>query len=393
MLQQSPHAPLVVLLATGRGGSRWLQTYLEPGAQLHCHVLTKGLDLEILGELAPGAFHYGMACVVEYQSHSVWHEISLTIAAAALEKGIKTEYHVFQHTPAEIRAALKAIGVDVEKFEAKGKFRIMDTYTPTTPLEAQTEGRKEPLLSGRIPDVEKWNQAIREKIKHGFDDDEKRWLHIDDNEAILLQFNDEDYVTNGWRTTFLPMVKARELLALQALVVGVASDSFYRKREAAVDAVVDVRTEEEGRKLETYLRLRALHGARFDSRWRRVELSESGRVRLSSGRQVFGFESDGAEKIFTYLLKAFAEDHHREKQPAESSGWRSMVEIAKGIGVPSTSLYSARFSAPLGELLRKGVAERRFFTKQRGRGGRVARVRVAYQKGFVKEYVDRYLQA
>ena len=354
--------------------------------------MARGIDLEILGELAPGAFHYGMTCVVEFESHSLWHETSLTIAAEALGKGVKTEYHVFEHTPAEIRAALKGMGVAVEKFEERGLFRIMDTYTPTTPLAPRREGRAEPLLSGMAPNVNRWERTIRERLRRGFGEEEKNWLHIDDNEAILLQFNDEEYVAKGWRTTFVPMAKARELLVLHALVTGVASDSFYRKKENTADAIVDIKTQEEGRKLETYIRLRALRGATFDSRWRRIELDGTGRVRLSSGRQAFGLDSERAERILGYLLDSFVADHLREKEPEESSGWRSLVEIAKGIGSPTTSLYSTTGSASIGELIRKGVVERRFFSKSRGRGGRVARLRINYSKPSVREYVERHVE-
>jgi KaiC/GvpD/RAD55 family RecA-like ATPase len=354
--------------------------------------LVQGIDLEILGELAPGGFHYGMTCLVEFEPHSLWPETSLSITAEALKKGIKTEYHIFQHTPREVRSALKEMGVDVERCEARGIFRIMDTYTPTTPLAESREGRLEPLLSGRVPDAGKWADAIRQKMKSGFEEDERKWLHIDDNEAVLLQFSNEEYIVDGWRTTFVPMAKARELLILHALVTGVATDSFYRKREALADAVIDFRAVEEGRKLEHYIRIRTLRGVRFDSSWRRIELFGNNRVRLSSGKQVFGFQSAESEKIFNYLLKSFVTDHFVEKHSAESSGWRSLVEIAQGIGAPKTSLYSADGSASVRELAKRGVVERRVLHKQRGRGGRVSRTRIAYEKGFVKEYVDRYLQ-
>lgn len=201
--------------------------------------------MEILGELAPGAFHYGMTCLVEFEPHSLWHEISLTITSEALKRGIKTEYHVFQHTPSDIRQALKTMGIDLEEFEVRGSFRMMDSYTSTTPLPGLTIGRAEPLLSGRVPDLDLWNRAIRDKIEHGFEEEEKRWLHIDDNEGILLQFNNEETITNGWRTFFVPMTKARQLLTLHAIVTGTASESYYRKREAMADAVIDVRAVEE----------------------------------------------------------------------------------------------------------------------------------------------------
>jgi hypothetical protein len=108
----------------------------------------EGVDIAILGELAPGAFHYGMTCVVEFEPHSLWHEISLTIASEALKHGIKTEYHVFEHTPRDIRTALKQMNLDVEKFEENNTFRIMDSYTPTTPLKPSIEGKADTLLSG-----------------------------------------------------------------------------------------------------------------------------------------------------------------------------------------------------------------------------------------------------
>ena len=380
------------MLLLGQGGNGF-ETHLESnGSPFRCHLLKQGLDLEILGELAPGAFHYGMTCLVEYEPHSLWYEASLTITAEALRHAVKTEYHVFQHTPNEVRSALKEMGVDLERYERKGSFRIVDTYTPTTPLKGPAEGRADPLLSGKTPDASGWAEAIRAMMKRGFEEEEKRWHHVDDNEAVLLQFSDEDYIVNGYRTTFVPMTKARELLALHALVTGVTSDSFYRKREALSDAVIDIKAVEEGGKLEHYIRLRALRGTKFDSSWRRIELFEKNRVRLSSGRQVFGFTSDESEKVFSYLLKSFIDDHYKEKQAVESSGWRSFVEIAQGIGAPKTSLYSADGTASFRELARKGVIERKILAGQRGRGGRVTRTRIAYQKGFVKEFVDRYMQ-
>ena len=213
---------------------------------------------------------------------------------------------------------------------------------------------------------------------------------MDDNEAVLLQFNNEEYITDGWRTTFIPMAKARQHLILHSLVTGVASDSFYRKREALADAVIDFMASEEGGRLEYFVRLRALRGARVDSSWRRMEVFERNRVRLSSWRQVFGFRSEDAERIFDYLLRSFVEDHFRGNQSADSSGWRSLVDMAKGIGAPKTSLYSESSSASLGELLSRGVVERMILVGLRGRGGRVTRMWIAYGKGFVREYVDRY---
>jgi KaiC/GvpD/RAD55 family RecA-like ATPase len=384
--------PLLALVMEACGPSGF-KTYLGTSKpEVHCHILTEGLDLEILGELAPGAFHYGMTCLIEFEPDSLWHEASLTIAAEAVKHGIKTEYHVFQNSPADIRAKLRRMGLDPENFEEKGSLRIIDNYTPTTPLKSSTRRRSEELLSGRSPKLEQWNRAIRDKIRQGFDSSEQRWLHIDDNEAILLEYNTEEFVTNGWRTIFLPMAKARQLLTLHALATGIASDSFYRKRESLVDAVIDFKTGEDRGKLSHFIRVRALRGSSFDSAWRRLEHSEGGRVRLSSGKQVFGFENQTTERVFDYLLRSFVDDHVRESTSVESSGWRTLVDVATNIGVAPSLLYSPKASVFIGEPLRNRIIERRIFPKERGRGGRVTRLRVAYQNPSVKEFVDRYMQ-
>jgi adenylate cyclase len=247
-------------------------------------ILTDIVDLEFFEKLAPGCFTYGMTCVVEFEPHSLWPEVSLAIAKQALGRKVKTEYHVFQHTPAEIRLKLERMGVEVEEIEREGLFRVMDSYTPTTPLASPTEGIRESLISGRTPDAGQWARAIQDKMKTGFEEEEKRWLHIDDNESVLLEFSDEESIMNGWRTTFVPMAKARELLIMHALVKGVASDSFYRKTEAMADAVIDISAKEEGGRLENYVRLRVLRGMRFDSGWHRIELTSSGDVAVEAAR-------------------------------------------------------------------------------------------------------------
>jgi hypothetical protein len=99
---------------------------------------------------------------------------------------------------------------------------------------------------------------------------------------------------------------------------------------------------------------------------RRIELFDTNRVRLTSGRQVFSFESDETEKIFDYLLKSFVNDHYGKKSPIDSSGWRSMVEIVKNIGARSTSLYSPRSSILLRDLIKRGAVERKFFQRKEG---------------------------
>ena len=134
--------------------------------------MADSIGVDFLEELAPGAFHYGMTCVVEFEPQSLWHEISLTIAAQALRRGTKVEFHVFQRTPTEIRSALKRKGLNLEELEREGLFRVMDSYTPTTPLTGPAEGKTETLLSGRSPDITDWTRAIQQRMKSGFEEEE-----------------------------------------------------------------------------------------------------------------------------------------------------------------------------------------------------------------------------
>jgi hypothetical protein len=86
-----------------------------------------------------------------------------------------------------------------------------------------------------------------------------------------------------------------------------------------------------------------------------------------------------SQEIFKSLLDAFVRDHRDRKIFIDKAGWRSMVEIARAAKVPRSSLYGTggRTGSALSELQRKGLAETRIFIGERGRGGRIARVRVS----------------
>jgi len=98
-----------------------------------------------------------------------------------------------------------------------------------------------------------------------------------------------------------------------------------------------------------------------------------------------------ARMVFDYLAKSFREDYTANKLAIEQSGWRSRTTIAKATGAAKASLYGqqGRFGATLKELLSSGLVETRFFAGERGRGGEIIKVRVAYEKELVKRLIDR----
>ncbi len=245
--------------------------------------LSNFLDVPILSELAPGRFNYGRAYLVEFEPHSLWYETSFAIAAAAVSKGFRTEYHTFMHSPKDVREALMKLGLNVKESEEKGLFRILDTYTASLGLGVPEKlGGVNPSHETGPFTLEEWEASMVRQIQEGVPEGDKKWLHIDDNTSVFTQSNDEKEILNAWRTRFLPFAKTRELLYIPSIVSGAASDTFYRQCESLYDGIFDFASREEGGKIEHYARVRTLHGTPFDTRWRLLKLQDTGEVRLQT---------------------------------------------------------------------------------------------------------------
>jgi len=101
-----------------------------------------------------------------------------------------------------------------------------------------------------------------------------------------------------------------------------------------------------------------------------------------------------SKSVFDYLAKSFIEDYMQNKQSIEQSGWRTRIAISKATGVNAEILYGkeGKFGPVMKELISSGLVETRFFSGQRGRGGEVTKMRVAYEKESVKRIVDDALR-
>jgi adenylate cyclase len=252
--------------------------------------LPDALKVPLLDELAPNGFSYGGHYIVEFDPDSLWYETSLTMAALALKQGMKTEYHVFQHFPSEAMEALTRLGVDVKKLEEEELLSIWDSYTETVTYEAEKkekEGGDAESLNLWVSTREKPLDVVAsgarwaEQARAGYTQQDKRWLHLDDNTAIFLQYNGEEEFVNAWRTGALPFgIRARETPHFLGFVKGAASEPFYTKFEALCDGIIDVKAREEGGRIENYIRIRMLRGKTFDSSWHRLLLGSDGQVSL-----------------------------------------------------------------------------------------------------------------
>jgi KaiC/GvpD/RAD55 family RecA-like ATPase len=243
--------------------------------------LSAGITLPIFSDLVPGGFPYGLNLVVEFESHSLWYETSLTIAAHAAKNGVRIDYHTFQHIPGEVVGALTRLGLNIQNLEQEGGFRILDTYTVTTGV-----GAPEKPKVGRLPyqtqsiKLSDWSINAARDIRSPAEipESEKRRLHIDDNTSVLLQYNSEKEMIDLWRTRFIALSRAREDIMLHSLVAEVYSEPFYKQFESLCDGIIDFRSQEQAGQIKHAVRVRAMRGRAFDSRWRGLRLLDNGEV-------------------------------------------------------------------------------------------------------------------
>lgn len=103
-----------------------------------------------------------------------------------------------------------------------------------------------------------------------------------------------------------------------------------------------------------------------------------------------------ASPIVEFLAGCFSADYNTKRTPQDLAGWRSLMEVAESMKVSRSKVYGdARyghtFSRPLEMLVKSGLVESRIFLGERGRGGRVLKIRVSYEKGVIRRLIDQTL--
>ncbi len=107
--------------------------------------------------------------------------------------------------------------------------------------------------------------------------------------------------------------------------------------------------------------------------------------------QEFQFETERAREVFEKLVKEFLHDYMSKRLYIDAAGWRSLMDLVEQTKIPRSSLYgpAGRDGPVLAELEHRGLIETRIFPKERGRGGDIKKIRVAYGNEVVRTIVDR----
>ena len=247
--------------------------------------MSRNLVLPLIKELVPTGFEYGSIILVEFESQSCWYDAALTLASQALSSGVKTDLHMFHKNPHSVRNSLARLGLDIEKLREKDLLRIIDSYTVQTGIGSPDNLKGSDAFKQQSLKLTDWALAAKQQITEGIPEAEKNRLHIDDDLTVLNRYNQENEVIDYWRTRIIPLYRARESLLVNALLIGVSTEGFYKQFEAMCDGIIDCRTQEENGKVENYVRVRTMHGKSFDSRWQHVKVMDDGRMSLDPSRR------------------------------------------------------------------------------------------------------------
>ena len=86
--------------------------------------------------------------------------------------------------------------------------------------------------------------------------------------------------------------------------------------------------------------------------------------------------------ILDFLVMCFMTDYGEGRLSPDHAGWRTLMDIVETLKIPRSQVYGdakrgRAFARPLEELAKAGVIEWRIFPHQRGRGGRIVKVRAS----------------
>jgi tetratricopeptide (TPR) repeat protein len=114
-------------------------------------------------------------------------------------------------------------------------------------------------------------------------------------------------------------------------------------------------------------------------------------TKLDHTSAIIEFNSEASRKAFDFLVSSFKEDYDKLRLPQERAGWRTLMDIVRQGNVSRYSIYgsSGIRGQAISELERAGLIEARAFVGERGRGGKIFKIRICFEKEIVKAYTQK----
>lgn len=219
--------------------------------------------IPILADLIPAEVPYRTAFIIEYDPDSSYYQILESTVHDLLSTGQVVSFFDYTRFPDQVRQDLRALGSDIDAFEAQGRFHLYDGYSATLGTKSKEKFAFESLkvadLSLSLLKMTKDENPIKHDV--GFSD----------NGSIGLRYNDEKVFLDFYATRVIPRIKLHDRISFSAFVSGVHSASFYKSMEDICDGVIDVKFDDSEGTPQTKLRMRAFKLGQFNGSWRRVK--------------------------------------------------------------------------------------------------------------------------
>ena len=105
-------------------------------------------------------------------------------------------------------------------------------------------------------------------------------LAIVDNGSTLARFNDEKSWVEFILTRIIPSTKMLKNTGIAGIIREIHSAWVYEQLEAAADAIIDFKVEEEGQRLRDVMRIRSMRNTAHDREWHELKIGENFEVTL-----------------------------------------------------------------------------------------------------------------
>jgi tetratricopeptide (TPR) repeat protein len=98
--------------------------------------------------------------------------------------------------------------------------------------------------------------------------------------------------------------------------------------------------------------------------------------------------------MLEHLAGEFMDDYKLKRLALDHCGWRTLMSIVESLKIPRSHVYGEprwgrRRGRQLEDLINSRLVESRVFPGERGRGGRIVKVRLAYDQDLAKQYAEQ----